>query len=635
MLIALLVGAVLLFALAADLNAKQYNLIAYGEGLVREPRYRTTDSELRWSDESSALPVENDARWVVLRACPRREEVMMGVIDADYNLTVQIWKGTGWSNILKLENNTGSGDARFFDIAYESKSGNAVVVYGTNEGRSPRYRIWNGSRWSRARSVPLPGDRSRPQYWVVLEPDPLSDEMVLVCQDDYRRLYAGVWNGGIWVSCLGEFDKSKTDNYLGFGVCRQSLSGDVVVVWRPEEQPHLMHMTWNGTSWGPILTTEDLPLGTDAGMVELTGDPQSDRVLAAVGDVHGDLAVAEWSGSQWSPFERLASNCRTVGENRSWDLIFEGAGGRALLVYSDGSAPELRYRIHDGGWSEEMLGPDLRGPINVLELESDRLTRGGILLSLGEEKSIECLMWDGDHFSAPNRMETNAAFNNYEPMGSVFVTDRGPSVALISPNGGERLEAGRIHMVRWQAAQDLAGSHVDIYYTASGVAGGILWKPIVLGEVNRFEHPWMVPFEPSEQCLVKVVVFDESMNSSSDASDSLFTIYTNTGAAEETGVPPVPNQFELLQNEPNPFQGTTKLRFLAPLAASVRLTIFDSGGRQLKSYSFVSNRGENSVVWDGRDRDGRSVPPGIYFGCFTATALGKDFRSTTQMILIE
>ena len=632
--ISLAVGMVIIFGMVAKSHGEQYKMMAYGEGAAREPRFRTMESRLGWSNESSALPVESDARWAVLRACPRREEVILGVIDADYNLTVQTWNGIGWSNVTQLVNNTGSGDARFFDIAYESQSGNAVVVYGTDEGRSPRYRVWNGTRWSRERTVALPGDRSRPQYWVILEPDIRSDEIVLVCQDDYRRLYAGVWDGKRWGNCLGEFDKSKTDNYLGYGVCRLGQSGDVMVTWRPEEQPHLQYMFWNGATWGPIVATQNLPLGTDAGMVEMSADPRSDRAFLAVGDIHGELALATWSGSEWSAFERLGDNCRAVGESRSWDVAFCGEG-RGILVYSEGADPQLRYRIYHGNWDEERLGPTLKGPINVLQLVSDRVTGEVILLSLGEERNLESMIWDGAQFTPPDQLETNVSVNHYEPFSSVFVVDEGPSVMVLSPNGGEQLEAGRIHMIRWQASQDLGGGRVNIYYTTSGVAGGLRWKPVVLGEVNRFEHPWMVPFEPSEHCLVRVEVFDESMRSSSDLSDSLFVIYTNTGTEEDNGVTIAPREFELLQNEPNPFHASTAIRFLAPLVAEVRLTIYDSGGRQIREYCSVSVPGENSVIWDGKNDFGHALPPGVYFGRLSVDSPVGRFRAATQMIKIE
>jgi hypothetical protein len=369
-------------------------------------------------------------------------------------------------------------------------------------------------------------------------------------------------------------------------------------------------------------------------MVEMCSDPESDRAFLAVGDIHGDLALATWSGSDWSSFERLGDNCRVVGENRSWDVTF-GRDGRGLLVYTEGANPELRYRIHNGNWDEERIGPTLKGPINVLQLTSDRSTGEVILLSLGEEKNLESMRWDGCDFTPPNQLETNVGFNHYEPINSVFVVDEGPTVMLLYPNGGERLEAGRIHMIRWQASQDLNGSWVNVYYTTSGMAGAVRWKPVVQGEPNRFEHPWMVPFEPSNQCLVKVEVYDESMNSSRDVSDSLFTIYTNTGAGEETGVALAPREFELLQNEPNPFHQGTSIRFLAPEAVRVSLMIYDSSGRRVKEFSFESARGENSVAWDGRSNAGRPLPPGVYFAKLDHLTYDRNLGVTTQMIMID
>ncbi len=623
----ILIGALALLALSQKSSGREYKLLSYGEWGVIEPRFRTMAEGSGWSNESSALPAYGDARWVVLKACPNREEAILGVLGANYDLTVQVWNGVGWSGFVRMINNSACGNSRFFDIAYESQSGDAIVVYGSSRGLSPCFRKWDGKSWSDEEVVSLPGDRTRPQYWVVLEPSRHSDEIVMVCQDDFRRLYASVWDGDQWTNSIGEFDKSRTDEYLGFGVCRQGLSDDAVVIWRPEQQFHLQHMTWDGSGWGPILQSQDLPLGTDAGMVVLAGEPGSNRVIAGVGDVHGDLAVGMWSGSAWGPFERLADSFRVVGHNRSWDVTFEERGGRALLVYSDATSPVLKYRTYYQSWSEELTGPTMRSPINVLALGADR--DGVALLSLGDASNIEYAHWDGSQFSPPNQLETDASFDRFEPFDLVSLADAGPRVVLISPNGGERLCVGETYLITWMAQEDLAGTHVNIHYTTAGAAGGLAWKPIVLGELNRFHYLWHVPDEPSEQCLVKVTLYDESMNNSSDASDSLFTIYTTTGTPESEGRIHA-GAFELLQNEPNPVCGATSIEVRAPRGAEASLTIWDSAGRRVEWFSFRAQEGLNRLLWDGSE-----VPPGVYFYHLSARWAGGSFEATRQMTVLR
>jgi hypothetical protein len=618
--------------LAQESSGREYKLLTYGEGGVVEPRFRTLAEGSEWSSESSALPAYGDARWVVLRACPSRQEAILGVLDANYDLTVQVWNGAGWSGLTRMVNNSASGDARFFDIAYESESGDAIVVYGSSGGRSPCFRKWDGKSWSEEEIVNLPGDRTHPQYWVVLEPSRYSDEIVMVCQDDYRRLYASVWDGDRWTSSIGEFDKSRTDEYLGFGACRLGLSDHAMVVWRPEQQAYLEYMIWDGSSWGPALVTPDLPLGTDAGMVELTGEWGSNRVIAAVGDIHGDLAVGVWSGYAWGSFEGLASNCKVVGHNRSWDVTFEERGGRALLVYSEADSPALKYRTYYGGWSEELTGPNMGSPINVLKLGASR--SGVTLLSLGSARNVEYAHWDGIQFSLPAQLEADASFDRCEPFGLVPLADTGPRVVLISPNGGERLCAGQTYTITWTAQEDHSGTHVNIHYTTAGNSGGLAWKPIALGELNRFHYVWDVPDEPSDHCLIKITLFDESMRSSSDESDSLFAIIAATGVVEsERRVRP--GGFDLLQNEPNPTDGATSIEVRAARGAEATLTIWDSAGRRVKGFLFNAQEGPNRLFWDGRDDRGLPVSPGVYFYRLSARWAGGSYEATRQMTVLR
>ncbi len=70
----------------------------------------------------------------------------------------------------------------------------------------------------------------------------------------------------------------------------------------------------------------------------------------------------------------------------------------------------------------------------------------------------------------------------------------------------------------------------------------------------------------------------------------------------------------LEQNYPNPFNPTTSIRFFVPGPMRVRLEIFDTQGRRVRTlvdraYAY----GRHEVTWDGRDDRGRSVASGLYF----------------------
>ncbi len=111
------------------------------------------------------------------------------------------------------------------------------------------------------------------------------------------------------------------------------------------------------------------------------------------------------------------------------------------------------------------------------------------------------------------------------------------------------------------------------------------------------------------------------------ASKSLPGMQSNT----RVPLPVVPAQFALRQNQPNPFRGTTAIRFELPVGAMVRLEIFDVQGRRLQ---MLANRyypaGYHAVRWDQRTSSGAIAGPGVYFYRIEAST----FRDRKKTILL-
>jgi hypothetical protein len=76
---------------------------------------------------------------------------------------------------------------------------------------------------------------------------------------------------------------------------------------------------------------------------------------------------------------------------------------------------------------------------------------------------------------------------------------------------------------------------------------------------------------------------------------------------------------------PNPFRSDTAIRFELSVTGFVDWRVFDVRGRLVRrSPPKRLEAGDRTVVWDGRDAAGRSVPAGVYFvrlksDSFTAT----------------
>ena len=101
--------------------------------------------------------------------------------------------------------------------------------------------------------------------------------------------------------------------------------------------------------------------------------------------------------------------------------------------------------------------------------------------------------------------------------------------------------------------------------------------------------------------------------------DDLADLQSNTDAAQAINdLSPVAELipvkvFGLDQNEPNPFNPSTSIKFTVAREGHVELSIYDLSGRKVRNLISGSyGVGEHSTSWDGRDDAGSQMPSGIY-----------------------
>ncbi len=74
-----------------------------------------------------------------------------------------------------------------------------------------------------------------------------------------------------------------------------------------------------------------------------------------------------------------------------------------------------------------------------------------------------------------------------------------------------------------------------------------------------------------------------------------------------------PADYKLAQNYPNPFNPNTTIEFSLPLAKDISLTVYDMLGREVvRLADNYYQKGDHSVVWNGKYADGRLAPAGLY-----------------------
>jgi subtilisin family serine protease len=102
--------------------------------------------------------------------------------------------------------------------------------------------------------------------------------------------------------------------------------------------------------------------------------------------------------------------------------------------------------------------------------------------------------------------------------------------------------------------------------------------------------------------------------------------------------PPPPAAYRLEPNFPNPFNAGTTLRYALPERAFATLRVYDTAGRFIRTLVHeAQNASLLAVPWDGKDRDGREVPSGVYYYRLRAEGIpsGHVYIAERKMVLVR
>lgn len=93
-----------------------------------------------------------------------------------------------------------------------------------------------------------------------------------------------------------------------------------------------------------------------------------------------------------------------------------------------------------------------------------------------------------------------------------------------------------------------------------------------------------------------------------------FAFYTSSNATTVNHTASIANDFQLLANYPNPFNSRTVIPFYLKNNSRVKFAIYNLRGEliaELINADYAT--GYHVIEWDGRDRNGLTVPTGVYF----------------------
>jgi len=324
-------------------NAKAF--IAYasntGSYLMAAPKGRTWTG-LAWSNLEELGTSGSTVRWIRAAHCPltsRYYEKIVVSLSSDGYLTAQVWNGNTWLTADNIGEITSAGTAYCsFDVAYETSSGGAMLVYAVDSTSSIRdlaYRIWDGSSWSAESYIDDPSHSTNIGYrWVELESNPIStsNEIALIAVDQTNAdCNAWIWDGAGW----GNFQELENalsgirDNKC-IGLAYEQTSGKAMFGWCYSTD--VQFRRWNGVSWEDELPSISITT-LNVRWLSLKADPQSNMIMALTIDGQNDLNTVLWDGSAWgSPFEH--DDGITHIDKRCADFEWEPSGSKGLIVYS-------------------------------------------------------------------------------------------------------------------------------------------------------------------------------------------------------------------------------------------------------------------------------------------------------------
>jgi len=151
------------------------------------------------------------------------------------------------------------------------------------------------------------------------------------------------------------------------------------------------------------------------------------------------------------------------------------------------------------------------------------------------------------------------------------------------------------------------------------------------GETLHFTRDFTLDNQlEDENC--EIVVFVQSYSSREvlqSAKEGLTTLEP-TAVEEETEI--LPGSFVLAQNYPNPFNASTIISFNLPEPAPVVLEIYNLSGQLLRTIvEGMGQAGNNQIIWDGLDEEGKGISSGIYFYKLNA----GEWSQTRRMLLMR
>jgi flagellin-like protein len=332
---------------------------------LNTPKIITWDNPA-WGSQSELPSAGSPVRQVRSICSPendRPEEKIVVTLSDDGYLDAYLFNGTSWSitnNIGQVWTSASSDGRRPFDVAYESQSGDALLVYGTTVASGTNdlaYRTWTReSGWSSEQYYDDAGHSSKVTVtFVVLASDLNSDRIGMAyIENTNNDANADVWNGLSWSNFTEITGTVAIATEECIAIASESVSGTFMAVAGEGQFIKWSRFT---TSWSNV-GVFDINSGATNPMNWLKlASAQGNRLMLTSVDGASDLCTALWDGNsfgnrQWSTAtESIGSMTATTSVSAMRFTAQASKSVTNILVYiqTATASPAYRFGIETSG----------------------------------------------------------------------------------------------------------------------------------------------------------------------------------------------------------------------------------------------------------------------------------------------
>jgi hypothetical protein len=163
-------------------------------------------------------------------------------------------------------------------------------------------------------------------------------------------------------------------------------------------------------------------------------------------------------------------------------------------------------------------------------------------------------------------------------------------------------------------------------------AGGITTNPDTSGNYTMEVIPGIYNVTASLEGYVSQTIEDVEVLEGATTGDIDFVLEPEVGNDNIL----IPVRTELTGNFPNPFNPTTSIKYALQEDSRINLEIFNIKGQKVKTLADGNqSAGYHTIVWDGKDNNGRTSASGLYFYKMVSEGNSGRYTSTKKMLLLK